>query len=226
MLTARRLVARYADKEVHEQGDLRRLDTIGRKSETRMSVVSRKRQKSFNRNVFQFPVSVAIWWGGVCLGGQYLPGVGCLSRGYIPQTQRQTPPRPLHDRIPPPEQNDRRVKIWPCPRAEVQNKNVSGTTKRTIYPSTRTHSSRMRTTRFSGRLRGVCLGGTPLQTWGRPPLHRTQRQTPTHCIVGYTPPWTEWQTSKNITLPQTSFAGGKSQCPFPTFLQDLYRIIF
>ena len=46
------------------------------------------------------------------------------------------------------------------PSAEVQNRNVSGTTKWTQNALTGMHSSRMLTARFSSRLGGgVCLGG-------------------------------------------------------------------
>ena len=65
----------------------------------------------------------------------------------------------------------------------------------TVVGDIHTHSN----TRPPGHtpLSHVMLGYTPLA-----PLH-AGIQTP--------PPWTEWQTGvKNITLPQTSFAGGNN----------------
>ena len=69
---------------------------------------------------------------------------------------------------------------------------------------TRMHSSRMRTARFSGRLyREGGWGCLPLGPGG---VYHTSLSPPP-------PPWTEWLTDrcKNITLPQTSFAGGKDE---------------
>ena len=87
------------------------------------------------------------------------------------------------------------------------------------FISTRMHSSRIRTVRFTGRLGGwfVCLGGV------HPP--DPEAHIP-HCMLGYTPCpvhdgiytfppplGTEGITHacENITLPQTSFAGGNNQ---------------
>ena len=82
------------------------------------------------------------------------------------------------------------------------------------------HSSRMRIARFSGRLGGgvgclprgclrVCVGGVSAQGVHTPSEPRGRHP---HCMLGYTPssPWTEGMTHacENITLPQTSFAGG------------------
>ena len=79
---------------------------------------------------------------------------------------------------------------------EVHDKNVSGATKRTKYPLTTMHSSRMRTARLNGRLGGifrgvgVCLGGAPPDPEADTPLlpldpeADTHTPPPAHCMVG------------------------------------------
>ena len=52
MLTARRLVARHADKEVHGQGDLPRLDTQGGSPKQECQWCHEKDKISFNKNAF------------------------------------------------------------------------------------------------------------------------------------------------------------------------------
>ena len=93
------------------------------------------------------------------------------------------------------------------------------TLQRIVAQITIKHSSRMRTAH-------------PIAFW----IHTTPNPFPRlpHCILGYTPPplraplhsgicttsllhagihppWTEWQTRKNITLPQTSFVCGNNK---------------
>ena len=99
---------------------------------------------------------------------------------------------------------------------------------------TRMHSSRMLTARLlTVSWRGVCP--TPIYAnirdtdRGRPPWGQTlldadppPQSSDLSCMLGSQPPldaghvsplWTEWLTNrcKNITLPQTSFAGGKNK---------------
>ena len=79
--------------------------------------------------------------------------------------------------------------------------------------NTRMHSSRMRTTRFSGRLSChahplACMSYTMNATL---PHTLPAMYAPCHTCPPQ-PPWTEGMTHacENITLPETTFAGGKN----------------
>ena len=107
------------------------------------------------------------------------------------------------------------------------NKGLYSVTINLVEKKTRLRSSGVHAARFSCRLRGgstegglprdFCLGGVcpggvspwrmgvcpgSVQVWG---ASAKGMYLPTHCMLGYTPVWTEWLTErcKNITLPQT-----------------------
>ena len=79
------------------------------------------------------------------------------------------------------------------------------------------HSSRMRTARSSSRPRGIGGGVEGLHqapSWDQaPPQTRHPPWDQARPPVSGTPPWTETLThaTQNITLPQTSFAGGNNE---------------
>ena len=98
---------------------------------------------------------------------------------------------------------------------------ISGFTARKQKKKTRMHSSRMRTTRSSSRPRGVSTryppgpGTPPPETRHPPGTRHPPEQTPPISGTPGTrhPPPVNRMTNrcKNITLPQTSFAGGNQQ---------------
>ena len=91
---------------------------------------------------------------------------------------------------------------------EVQNMGIGGPTNRTDVLRI---SSRMRTARSSSRPGGGVSTRHPLEQ-APPPRPGNPPRPGTHTPARADPPWTEFLThaSENITLPQTSFAGGKN----------------
>ena len=98
------------------------------------------------------------------------------------------------------------------------------------------HSSRMRTARLLTVSQhalpgGVYLvGGVPSQgsvpAWEGVHAHRGCTCLGGGTWPGTPPPWTEWLTDrcKNITLPQTSFAGGKNTTLCKKYIFIIFRM--
>ena len=85
--------------------------------------------------------------------------------------------------------------------------------------TTRMRSNRMRTARSSNRPGGLHQE-TPLgadSPGSRPPLLQGMLGYHLQCLMGYHPPMNRMTVRcKNITLPQTSFAGGNDKRYLPT----------